>query len=254
MNSSQPVPGNDNIPFRPGTKAVIDTCILFDRFSRTIILYLVALGYLLPVISKIILRELVRSLTAKVKGMPKKRAKAIARNIERRFSLCGKTHRFSCVDRWRIWKLSRRLRDPGDAHVLYLSGDKARAPIISDNVDDLRGYKNVSATAMDHLIMRMLDSTRTAQVSATPLSSEKVEIAVSELAQDALAYAAMRMRPGARDFLSAVVKMNEQGLFLELKERISPGDSGELTELGRNIQRKMDRFEQGKDKSIQQIG
>ena len=124
---------------------MIDTCILFDRFSRTIILYLVAFGYLLPVISKMILRELVRSLAAKIEGMTKRRARAIAKNIERRFSICGKTHRFSCVDRWRIIKLKRHLKDPGDAHVLYLAGDKTRASIISDNVDDLRGYKNVSA-------------------------------------------------------------------------------------------------------------
>ena len=57
----------------------------------------------------------------------------------------------------------------------------------------------------------------------------------------------MRMWPKAEDFLSAIDKMGEQGLFTDLRDRIA-SKTGRLTELGDELQIKMNEFLDEKDK------
>lgn len=229
--------------FTAGDKAVIDTCILHDRFLRSVVMYLVAFGYLHPVISQMILEELKSSLYNSVGSMTEAGAEAIAQKIEGRFAAFGVIPAFTKRQNSKIDKIKPHTKDPYDAHVLFIATqDNQRLLIISDNVDDLRGYKNVPVMAVDTLVMSMLDSKKIVAVNGAPYSGEKITITESELAKDALAYAGMAVWPKAKTFLDAIVNLNERHLFVKLRELISSGEPSDLTPFGEHMQKRVDRF------------
>ncbi len=192
-----------------GSPAVIDACVMYESFTRAAILYLVFVGYLSPAVSRMIMDEFVGSLSEVREDRPnpvmtKDEAEDLARHIVGKFKLEPVV--FSEQDLKAIEKLKPKFkskRAANDAHVLRLAVITVGCfYIITENVNDFPRHKQIVAIRPDDMLASMLGSSDD----------------ISELATEALAYGALRMK--AETFSEQIHYMETHGHFPLLRRKL----------------------------------
>lgn len=144
-----------------GSKAVLDTCVLYGSFSRYVLLYLVEFGYLVPLVSDEILREMRNSLGRKP-SLTEQDVIDICHFVRRQFSTKGQMVVFYASHWQRIDDLAKSNRPEDkcsatDAHVLYLGRNWGCYAIITDNLEDFPASdKSLQIFNVDSLLFGML--------------------------------------------------------------------------------------------------